>query len=367
MTTPDLPHSFCSANVSLMCSLDQSRNMSDKNDTYPTDRNVISTAQNTDLDFNHGDTAENRQCSGRRKATEDGAFQAAVGTINDSSLAALATRYKPCDQTLVFFAAARRVGQDAEAMALCKMLAERGIDINHGDELNQTALFYAARQGHANTIRYLIGRGAKTNVVDKNGETALFFAVLYKRTAAVKALLEGGAPLEVVNKWKHTCMSVSPAAVLPVLKEERKKRRCHEESGGPGPKRRRTPAEELRAWADEWPIKERVVGKKIDFRPEDRWRDVVAVKRTDESIGKSGEYAVLRKCPEECAARLRVSEKEFVHDHAVMMKDEPWFGHLKPEDVKKLAVWGKKTQHTWSQWQKLRKVHKSALKTPDKA
>ena len=29
---------------------------------------------------------------------------------------------------------------------------------------------------------------------------------------------------------------------------------------GPGPKRRRTPVEQLRAWADEWPIKERVVG-----------------------------------------------------------------------------------------------------------
>eukprot|EP00435_Cladocopium_sp_Y103_P052372 s1826_g16.t1 len=228
--------------------------------------------------------AENRQCSGRRKATEDGAFQAAVGTIKDSSLAALATRYKPCDQTIVFFAAARRVGQDAEAMALCKMLVERGIDINHGDELNQTALFYAARQGHADTIRYLIGRGAKTNVVDKNGETALFFAVLHKRTAAVKALLEGGAPLEVVNKGHHTCMSVSPAAVLPVLKEERKKRRCYEESG----------------------------------------LDVVAVKRTGEGTGKSGEYAVLRKCPAECAARLRVSEKQFVHDHAVLLAPAIW-------------------------------------------
>ena len=31
-------------------------------------------------------------------------------------------------------------------------------------------------------------------------------------------------------------------------------------SGGPGPKRQRTAVEELRAWANEWPIKERVVG-----------------------------------------------------------------------------------------------------------
>mmetsp|Transcript_78503 Transcript_78503/g.129879 ORF Transcript_78503/g.129879 Transcript_78503/m.129879 type:complete len:262 (+) Transcript_78503:204-989(+) len=42
--------------------------------------------------------------------------------------------------------------------------------------------------------------------------------------------------------------------------------------------------------------------------------------------------ATALKCPAESAARLRVSEKQFVLDHAVMMKNEPWFRHLKPED-----------------------------------
>lgn len=40
-------------------------------------------------------------------------------------------------------------------------------------EMNQTALFFAARQGHADTIRYLMSQGADPNVVDTNGETAL--------------------------------------------------------------------------------------------------------------------------------------------------------------------------------------------------
>ena len=39
--------------------------------------------------------------------------------------------------------------------------------------LNQTALFYAARRGHVETIRYLISKGLDPNVVDTNGETAL--------------------------------------------------------------------------------------------------------------------------------------------------------------------------------------------------
>ena len=40
-------------------------------------------------------------------------------------------------------------------------------------DMNQTALFYAAREGHAETIEYLVSKGADPNVVDTNGETAL--------------------------------------------------------------------------------------------------------------------------------------------------------------------------------------------------
>ena len=45
--------------------------------------------------------------------------------------------------------------------------------------------------------------------------------------------------------------------------------------------------------------------------------DVIAAKKT--GIGNSGDYVVLRKCPAESAARLRVSEKQFVLDHAVLL------------------------------------------------
>ena len=43
--------------------------------------------------------------------------------------------------------------------------------------------------------------------------------------------------------------------------------------------------------------------------------DVVAIKSTD----NAGEYAVLRKCPAESAARLRVLEKHLVVDHALFL------------------------------------------------
>eukprot|EP00435_Cladocopium_sp_Y103_P009446 s1655_g2.t1 len=247
----------------------------------------------------------------------------AKGMIKKDPKAAVCTRFMPKDQTLLFWAAARRSGQDAQAMALCRMLLDLGINVNPLDDLKQSALFYAARQGHADTIRFLISSGADTTVIDSNKETAMFYAVVHKRTAAIKALLEAGAPLEAVSTRNQTCMSLAPADVLPVLQEERIKRRRYDDAG-PGPKRRRTAVEELCAWADEWPIKEPVVGKDVDFRAE----DVVAVMSTEDSR----EYAVLRTCPAKCAARLRLSEKQLVKDHAMMMKEESWFGDFKAED-----------------------------------
>ena len=47
------------------------------------------------------------------------------------------------------------------------------LHLSRAKVMNQTALFCAARQGHAETIKFLLSKGADPNVVDTNGETAL--------------------------------------------------------------------------------------------------------------------------------------------------------------------------------------------------
>eukprot|EP00438_Fugacium_kawagutii_P031041 Skav235370 [mRNA] locus=scaffold3967:169519:170781:+ [translate_table: standard] len=249
----------------------------------------------------------------------DGEFSQAKKLISDSTLAALLTRYKLTDQSTLFFAAARQHGQDEEALVLCQMLLERGVHVNHVDDAHQSALFYAAREGHARTITFLIEKGADPHLRDRNGETAIFYAVAEKRVEAVRALLHGGASLEVVNNAHDTCMSTAPAVFLPTLAEERKKRRRFEDSG-PGPKRRRTALQELHAWANEWPIKEKVLGDRI------RYKDGDVVRQSADG------YAVVKNAPAICGARLRVSEKHFVVDHAQLLQGEAWFRDLTPEE-----------------------------------
>eukprot|EP00438_Fugacium_kawagutii_P006356 Skav208402 [mRNA] locus=scaffold1179:182708:183511:- [translate_table: standard] len=101
---------------------------------------------------------------------------------------------------------------------------------------------------------------------------------------------------------------------------ERTKRRCYDDFG-PVPKRRRTAVEELRTWANEWPIQERVEGTTIDYKEE----DVV--------LDSANGYAVVKNPPEIAAAQLRVLEKNFVTDHAELLVGEPWLKELTPQEL----------------------------------
>eukprot|EP00434_Breviolum_minutum_P037928 symbB.v1.2.033632.t1/scaffold4207.1/size89611/3 len=63
----------------------------------------------------------------------DGPFTTAERHIMQSSISDLATCHHAMNQTYLFFAACRPVGQDAEALSLCRMLLDRGISVNHTD------------------------------------------------------------------------------------------------------------------------------------------------------------------------------------------------------------------------------------------
>ncbi|CAL1137521.1 unnamed protein product [Cladocopium goreaui] len=253
--------------------------------------------------------------------TEDDSFKSAKEIITRSSDEALSRRYLPLCHSALFFAANRtnRRRKADEAKSLCELLIQRGIPLKDHDVLNQTALFYAARRGHVETIRYLMSKGLDPNVVDTNGETALFFAVRGNRIAAAQALLEGGANLEVVNNEGNTCLSLAPTAVFCPLQEERKKRRLYDDSG-PGEKRQRTAMEVLRAWANEWPAREPIPrNEQVNYKQED-------------IIDEANGYVVLHTCPRECAAQVRVCEKNFVADHAQFLEEQPWFKDLSPQE-----------------------------------
>ncbi|KAI6226040.1 CAMK/DAPK/DAPK protein kinase, variant [Aphelenchoides besseyi] len=86
---------------------------------------------------------------------------------------------------------------------LIAFLQRRGVPTDAEDSRGDTPLFWAARNGHASLIRFMIAsknRLANVNHVNKTGESALHLATSYGQVECALALLECGASVDVVDK-----------------------------------------------------------------------------------------------------------------------------------------------------------------------
>lgn len=79
-----------------------------------------------------------------------------------------------------------------------KALIARGAKVDAATiELGQTALMWAAVEGHASIVKLLVDHGAGILTVSKQGFTPLLFAVRGGRLEVVKTLVEAGADVNV--------------------------------------------------------------------------------------------------------------------------------------------------------------------------
>ena len=119
-----------------------------------------------------------------------------------------------------FFTAARKKPGALELA--CKTVA-LGVDVQCVDSLQQTPLFYAAREGNVAVARLLLSLGMRVNFVDSDGNTALDYAVVNQRFEMVRLLTSTGAHVNTVSLSKSPAMDA-------LLSEAREKREAHGES-----------------------------------------------------------------------------------------------------------------------------------------
>ena len=74
-----------------------------------------------------------------------------------------------------------------------------GANPNHKDSIGQTPLFYAARQGHLEVCKLLVENGCTINHKDIYKQTAIVFAKRYKVDHVVEYLQEMG-PKQITQK-----------------------------------------------------------------------------------------------------------------------------------------------------------------------
>ena len=87
---------------------------------------------------------------------------------------------------------------------LCELLLERGADVNAVGNEGWTALMLAAENGREEACDLLIRRGAKVDLADNNGKTALISAAKNGHKEVCELLIERVAKLDAAreNGWK---------------------------------------------------------------------------------------------------------------------------------------------------------------------
>ena len=141
-----------------------------------------------------------------RSIRSDNNFDEVLETIRNSSKEELCSNCPATDASLLFYAVQR--SNDSEAHELCQVLCDelKVCDPTHLDRNQQTALFFAARDGHLECVRYLIAHGCAPDHRDSVAQTALFYAARDGRDDVVKLLLDHGANINNADRLGQTAL-----------------------------------------------------------------------------------------------------------------------------------------------------------------
>jgi ankyrin repeat protein len=97
-----------------------------------------------------------------------------------------------------------------------KLLVERGAPVSHA---GWAPLHYAAFEGRAVVVSYLLDKGADKNALAPNGYTALMLAARGGHTEAAKMLLYEDVDVSIAAPGGETAMSITKNRKDPELEE----------------------------------------------------------------------------------------------------------------------------------------------------
>ena len=96
------------------------------------------------------------------------------------------------------------IAANAGSAEVVKQLIAHGADVNAAESRKgQTALMWAAAEGHPDVVQVLIDNKADVNAASKSGFTALVFAAVKNDPKSVQKLLAAGADAELRAARRH--------------------------------------------------------------------------------------------------------------------------------------------------------------------
>jgi hypothetical protein len=85
-----------------------------------------------------------------------------------------------------------------------KLFIDHGSNLNENDHYNQTPIFYACREGHTETVIFMVENAADIHHLDKNNENCLFYAAREGRLEICRFLIERGINVNQVDNMRKT-------------------------------------------------------------------------------------------------------------------------------------------------------------------
>ena len=86
------------------------------------------------------------------------------------------------------------------------LLLEKGVDVNHANEVGSTALHNASYAGTLESVRMLLDAGADVHHANTYGETAIQLASIHGYTEIVLLLLQRGANINSSDVYGQTAL-----------------------------------------------------------------------------------------------------------------------------------------------------------------
>ncbi|XP_023190321.1 85/88 kDa calcium-independent phospholipase A2 isoform X2 [Xiphophorus maculatus] len=92
----------------------------------------------------------------------------------------------------------------AKTAEMCRMLLDRGCEINYLSKTGESALHVLTKKGHFEAAMVLLTHGANANLKGQDGNTALHLAMKMDHMELIKGLIVFGADVEIHNNLGET-------------------------------------------------------------------------------------------------------------------------------------------------------------------
>lgn len=138
------------------------------------------------------------------EAVRSGATAKVESFLNSHGSHLLKATEPQLNQNAYFFAL--DIPDEDKCLTMFQFLLAKGCSVTHKDSLQQTVLFYTAKEGKVRLSEFVLANGVEANARDVNYQTPLFYAAREGKAEIVDLFVKHGADLNLQDTQGQSCI-----------------------------------------------------------------------------------------------------------------------------------------------------------------